>query len=284
MIRCKPLLGTFVEISVESNQTKHEIEKAIYLAFSKIELVQTLMSFYSENSDISILNRRSHLAPVKVHQLTEQVLKIGQSIHLESQGLFDCGVGQILIQSGIRPNHLEIKEDVKGSLQDLDFLGNGWIISNRKICLDLGGIAKGFAVDLAVDCLKESGIKSGLVNAGGDLRVFGNVSKNIHVRNPKNPHELLQIGALTDGAIATSGNYFIQAESQSQTLHQTDISLSHFINPRDQQPLQTKQSFSVIADKCVFADALTKVFALSNDLMNPCFKLFSAIPVCHEAP
>ena len=78
------------------------------------------------------------------------------------------------------------------------------VYSKVPLTLDLGGIAKGFAVDKAVEALKQCGATSGYVNAGGDLRVFGDVSQSIQIRNPGNSSELMSLGSLANGAIATS--------------------------------------------------------------------------------
>ena len=137
------------------------------------------------------------------------------------------------------------------------------------MCLDLGGIAKGFAVDKAVESLMADGIKSGCVNAGGDLRVFG-TARPIQIRNPIAPNELIDIGSLQNGAIATSGLYFSNRDQEQ----------SHIINPFAQDEsavhLDFSDSYSILANECVYADALTKVLALSAGQHHPCLDYFSA--------
>ena len=132
------------------------------------------------------------------------------------------------------------------------------------------GIAKGFAVDMAVRVLISEGITSGSVNAGGDLRVFGKTALPIQIRDPELPENLLEIGSLKDGAIATSSLYFAKRDQQ----------MSHIINPLAQNSSEVHAeilgSFSVLAKECVYADALTKVLALSNNENHPCFARFSA--------
>jgi thiamine biosynthesis lipoprotein len=276
MFRCKPLLGTFVEISIESIESIQEPQwnDAISLAFQKIEKVQELMSFHSEHSDLSKINREAHLNLIKVDGLTEKLLKLSLEIHQKSEGIFDCGVGHLLIQLGLRPNHHNLEQETQGSIKDLKFYGNGLIGARRQVCLDLGGIAKGFAVDLAVETLQANGVKSATVNAGGDLRIFGQAMRPIQLRDPINPHLLTEVGKLSDGAFATSGNYFLEKSDAVNT--------SHLINPINQQAINTDLSFSVIADQCVIADALTKVLAISQDPQNPCFEYYCAIPIQHH--
>jgi thiamine biosynthesis lipoprotein len=103
----------------------------------------------------------------------------------------------------------------------------------------LDGIAKGFAVDRAVECLQGAGIESGAVNAGGDLRVFGTGFQPIYVRPPHRPTELRHIGSARDAAVATSGRELL-------------------VDPRGRQACPAPRGVTVIAADCVTADALTK--------------------------
>lgn len=97
--------------------------------------------------------------------------------------------------------------------------------------------------------------------------MFGSEAKSIYIRNPERPAELLTIGHLENGAIANSGLYFAKRDKARS---------SHLINPINNTPLDSSDSYSVIAKQCVYADALTKVLALSNRVDHPCFAHFSA--------
>ena len=266
MIRCKPLLGTYVEISIDEIAEEYAPCKAniaIDAAFSAIELVQQLMSFHNSLSELSIINRSAHTKTLQVHEWTYQVLATAVEIYHASKGLFNCGVGHKLISSGILPSHEEGQSIKFGGLEDLVLLESNQITSKKPLRLDLGGIAKGFAVDKAVETLKALGIISGSVNAGGDLRVFGSNPKEIQVRSPANPNELIQIGSLENGSIASTSTYFING-------------ISPIINPIEMKNIEIKGSYSILAPECIYADALTKVLAISQDLKHPCFKYFSA--------
>jgi len=98
----------------------------------------------------------------------------------------------------------------------------------------LDGIAKGFAVDRAVDCLREAGMTAGAVNAGGDLRVFGEAWQALHIRRG---HQLLYIGEIRDAAVATSAS-------------------AGLVHPRG--GTATVAGITVMAADCITADALTK--------------------------
>ena len=265
MTRCKPLLGTFVEISIHS--IKHSQENAIHKAFATIEKVQALMGFHDPQSELSKINALSHLQSIEIHPWTAQVLRTAREVYTQSNGLFNCGIGHRLVATGLLPDNLDLLPFKFGGIEDLVFIDSNIIFSHKPLCLDLGGIAKGFAVDIAVDSLLANGIESGYVNAGGDLRVFGNKARSIRIRNPASPSELINIGELQNGSIATSGLYFSIHESHAA---------SHIVNPINQAQHHFLESFSIVAKKCIHADALTKVLALSNKLDHPCFSYFSA--------
>jgi len=265
MRRCQALLGTFVEISTDQDDSQ-----AINEAFSAIKQVQDLMSFHDPSSELNVINQTVHLEPVAIHSWTAKVLKIAQEIYEQSNGLFNCGIGHRLVAAGLLPCHMDLSIYQMSGIEDICFIDPQIIISSKPLCLDLGGIAKGFAVEKAVESLISCGIESACVNAGGDLRVFGPIPRSIQIRNPSRPTELINIGSLQNGAIATSSLYFSKRDQLQ----------SHIIDPFAQDEsevhLHFSDSYSIVAKECVYADALTKVLALSQATDHPCFNYFSA--------
>jgi thiamine biosynthesis lipoprotein len=264
MIRCKPLLGTFVEIRVEDQSPPL---KALDEAFLAIEQVQSLMGFHHPDSELSQINARSSLEPVRIHPWTAEVLGIAKEVCLQSEGVFNCGVGHRLVEAGLLPKHFNLNDYSFGGIEDLQFIEPFLVQSSLPLCLDLGGIAKGYAVDKAVEALLANGVQVGSVNAGGDIRVFGNHSQDIQIRNPSKPHELIQIGSMTVGAIATSSLYFANRNTSSK---------SFMVNPLNQKHIEFSDSYSVVASRCVYADALTKVVSISGNAHHPSLSYFSA--------
>jgi thiamine biosynthesis lipoprotein len=133
-------------------------------------------------------------------------------------------------------------------------LAQGWI--------DLGGIAKGYAVDLAVEALLAAGAKSGCVNAGGDLRVFGAEALPVAVRSAHVPTLAATRLMLRDEAMATSGSYFSSRSHEGRQV-------SALLDARDARPVVGSRSASVRAPRCVLADALTKVVLATGDAAHP---------------
>jgi thiamine biosynthesis lipoprotein len=126
----------------------------------------------------------------------------------------------------------------------------------RRVIVDLGGIAKGFAVDRAIEALKGNGVVAGIVNAGGDLRTFGSRPQLIHVRHPAEPARAAGMVRLRERAMATSGIYFARGKGRGRYV-------SPLLDGRTGRSARELISVSVAAAECMSADALTKiVFAL----------------------
>ena len=108
MIRCKPLLGTFVEISIHTARLSQE--RAIDKAFAAIKNVQDLMGFHNPQSELSKINAQSHLRKIEIHPWTAHVLRVASEIYDHSHGLFNCGIGHRLVAAGLLPNNLDIEQ------------------------------------------------------------------------------------------------------------------------------------------------------------------------------
>ncbi len=256
--RCRPLLGTFVEIVVKDDNTTQahharldepKARQAIDAAFAAIERVHTLMSFHDPDSEVSRLNRLAYNQKIFVSSETYEVLQYAKQLHELSDGVFDITIASQLIDSGLLPRHNFLKEhkNYSGTTADIELLPDGFVRFVQSMCIDLGGIAKGFAVDQAIETLKKNGIVSGLVNAGGDMRAFGQESWPVWVRHPKISGQFQPLPDLENAALATSANSYENESILAQ------------IHGRTREFLRRPFSVSVRASSCVIADALTKV-------------------------
>ena len=240
--RARPLLGTFVEIAVDG-QTFDAAEAAVEAAFAAIATVHRLMSFHEAGSDVSRLNRGAALGAVRVHDWTYQVLEAARDLHRRSGGMFDISVAPALQRLGLLP----------GGHDRIQLLAENRVrFADPSVKIDLGGIAKGFAVDRAVEALLGQGIAEGLVNAGGDLRVFGPRSHAVDIRDPRQPDRALYRVALRDAALASSAGRFDPTCSRHALF-------SGVIDPATAMPVRSIIGATVCAPSCVIADALTKV-------------------------
>ena len=208
------------------------------------------MSFHAPDSELAILNRCAHRGAVAVHPWTWKVLRACADLHRASDGMFDPAVAAQLVQLGLLPRPQGSGPDADVSFAEVQFHKQRRIRFARPLWIDLGGIAKGFAVDVAVATLRAHGVRQGTVNAGGDLRVFGPEPAEIWIRCPDQPTQLARAGTLRNGACATSGDYF-SARGDSWFI----------VPPRRRAPIAT-HSVTVLAKSCMLADALTKIVAL----------------------
>jgi FAD:protein FMN transferase len=135
--------------------------------------------------------------------------------------------------------------------------------------IDLGGIAKGFAVDRAVEALLRHGMAEGLVNAGGDLRVFGPRRYAVDIRDPRQPDRPLYRVALRDAALASSAGRFDPVRSRRALF-------SGVIDPATAMPVRTISGATVCGPGCMVADALTKVVMNTGEAAAPILEHYGA--------
>ena len=257
--RARPLLGTFVEIEV-AGAANSEMNKAIDAAFEAIARVHRLMSFHEPDSDVSRLNRDARVRPVGVHAWTYRVLQAAVELHRRSNGMFDIAVAPNLQAMGLLP---QLGGDAPivteaGSFDAIELL-DGQKVGFRQpnVRIDLGGIAKGFAVDRALEVLRGFGVASGLVNAGGDLAAFGEAPQTVHIRHPRDPRRLICSVEVTDEALASTARRFDPFQS-------ADTAGSAIIDPESRKPVDAVDGATVRGPSCMVADALTKIVMIAG--------------------
>ena len=234
MRRARPLLGTIVDLQARARD-EITLVRGFEAAFSAIERVHRLMSFHDPESDVSRMNREAHRRSVIVDEWTWRVLQAAQEFARESDGAFDISVGRLLANWNYLPRQTSNRHPeprilsgrgtsqttprvIRGVLRYAEDDSSTWrdIVSDktcairfrRRLTIDLGGIAKGFAVDCAVAALKRAGVQAGIVNAGGDLRAFGLGEETVRIRHPLDPCRAAGIVTLANRALATSATYF----------------------------------------------------------------------------
>lgn len=235
--RARPLLGTVVAIRVE-DCSPCRAHRAIDAAFAEVTLIQRLMSFQDPHSELSGLNREASSGAMSVHPYTFAVLRWSQAIAHASAGSFDVSAAQ---RAG----------GAVADWRDIELLPPRSVRFRRPLRVDLSGIAKGYAVDLAVARLRELGVRRGVVNAGGDLRVLGRHAERIALRSQGQLTRLAML-ELRDGALATSD-------------------------------ARSGVTVSVLARRCVVADALTKVVIADARAAAPVLRLFGARALRHRS-
>jgi FAD:protein FMN transferase len=257
-------MGTFADISATGWHSEF-VERAIEKAFAAIEQVDHLMSFHNLHSELSLLNRDAMRKPQSVHPWTYAVLKRAVEISAASDGLFDITIAPLMVEAGLLPR---INEAVTpgGNWRSLKLLGDRRVFFQQPILLDLGGIAKGFAIDQAIHVLRRAGCVEAVVNAGGDLRRFGKKRHPIYLRRSTG---LVQVAELRCGAVATSSPYATIPDRIAQPI-------GCIIDPKQRRPWNGNGSVMIAARSCMIADALTKVAALAGPICQPLLDRFGA--------
>jgi len=251
-VRARPLLGTLVEIAA-TGTTSDQVQTAIACAFNAVAEVHALMSYHDADSEVSRINRFGFTQMVPVHEHTWHVLSTAREMAEISGGLFDISVAPTLTRLGFLPRHRDFPRiSGQGDWRHVELLSGQRVRLTRRIRIDLSGIAKGYAVDIAIQALQTRGMVAGCVNAGGDLRLFGDTAQTIHVRAPHAPMQVLPLVELSEGAAATSAAYFSQRRHAGQMI-------APLIHPHTRTPCGTQRSITVLAQACMHADALTKV-------------------------
>jgi len=262
-------MGTGVEITL-MGESEESAKKAALQAFQEIKRIEHLMSPWIESSDVSQMNRSAGKEGVRVSPETIEVIKKAQEVSKLSEGGFDITVGP-LIQLWRKARERDLPpemEQVKEILSLVNFRNlkthYGGKVSLRKkgMTIDLGGIAKGYAVDRAFELLKGLGYRNLVVNAGGDLRVGESKPDgpwSIGIQHPRDPEKIMARISVSDTAVATSGDY------EKFFIHQ-DKRYHHILNPRSGFPAEGCQSVTVLHNEGATADALaTAIFVLGSE-------------------
>jgi thiamine biosynthesis lipoprotein len=268
----KYLLGTQVDITA-LHPDVIKCKKACYAAFQEIERIERLLSSHSETSEISAINREAGAKPVKVSLETFSIIRRAIRYAEMFEGSFDVTIGPVTQLWGFHddsPPSIPEETKLTAMLQLVNFKR---VLLNQAdttvflevggMQLDLGGIAKGYAVDKAAEVLKQNGIKHFLINAGGDIFASGRKTENkkwtVGIQHPRKPNDLLATFEMSDLAVATSGDYERYFDEGGKRYH-------HIIDPKTGYPADLNQSVTVFAPSVEEADVwATYLFILGYE-------------------
>lgn len=244
--RCRPLLGTFVEIRLsDPDQPEHVLHALAEIAFGRIARVQSLTSFHDPASELSRLNACGHLHPLPVNEWTREVIAEAVRLGRASEGVFDIAAAPVTGGDDAR------------TYRDIVLHRDGRVSFRRPLQLDLAAIARGYAVDKAAEVLAAQGVRQAVINAGGDLRFIGAHPSNLPLRDPAAPHRVRLFAEVTAPAVCTTAAYHANRRHHWRKV-------SHILHPRTGKPMRSNVSVSVFAQTCVQADALTSVVLLDE--------------------
>jgi len=229
--RLRPALGTLAGIEARA-PSRRQAERALAAGYAALGRVEALLHPVREGSDLARLNAAVAGRRIAVHPWTAQLLRLSRELCLLSAGRFEPALpacGTVLQWLPVGPRSVHVR---------------------RAAHVDLGGIAKGFAVDRAIEAMQEAGASSGLVNAGGDLRVFGREAWPLWIRlGGAEPRQLL----LRDAALAGSDPGSAQPPAEHRGYYAPGSA-----------PRSGPRAAAVMAPSAALADALTKVLVYAT--------------------
>ena len=249
-------------------------KRVMYYAFKEVERIENLMSSYKASSEISDINSHAGEHPIKVSPETFSIIKRSIEYSKKYNGLFDISIGPISELWGLNSDHPVSAVPQKYIIDSLlKFVDYQKIILNEndttvflpypRMNLDLGGIAKGYAVDRASKILLDRGIKNFMVNGGGDLYVSGLKQDSskwvIGIEHPRDKSKFIATLELSNYALGTSGDYERFVIIGGKRYH-------HIFDPRTGYPAPFSQSASALAPTTEEAVILSKyLFIIGTD-------------------
>lgn len=253
------MMGTrvFVELWSE-NETRGR--QVIEQAMSAMQAVDWMMNPMNPQSELSRVNREAFVTPVTVPEAMYRVLERALYYSRISDGAFDISFASIGRYYDYRTRQAPDQLTLETTLDAIDFraiilspANRSVAFSHKELQLDLGGIAKGFAVDQAIAVLIAAGIEQAIVSAGGDSRILGDHRgrpRMIGIKHPRKKNEFAAMIPLEDTAISTSGDYERFFISNGVRFH-------HILDPETGRSSASVQSATVLAARAIDSDALS---------------------------
>jgi len=263
------VMGTFSRVVVIA-KSERAAQRCIDAAFDVQNRIESLMSDFRADSELSKINRLGAQGPVPVSEMTFEVLQ--RSVHFSalSNGAFDVTVGP-LVDLWRKAGEADVPPTADALAEARRKVGSDKLLLDEKnrtvrfavegMRVDLGGIGKGYAVDKAVEAMQKHGALGGMVDLGGNIRCFGRPPQGqerwrIGLQDPNvAPDEFggtqpLLVLALTDESVATSGDYrrFVKVQGEKQ---------SHIIDTTTGKGANKLASDTIIAPDATTADALS---------------------------
>jgi FAD:protein FMN transferase len=288
--RTIPVMGTNAEIAVVHGDAAYA-RRAIQAAFMELQSVEGMMTRFRADSDVGRANLHAASAPVPVSRATAEVLSEALRWAEISDGRFDPAYGGAVELWDVArrrepPSSHEIRRFAGRQLFRSLELGSRStdpvvIFHQAGMSIDLGGIAKGYAVDRAVDVLRGWGIRHALVNAGGDLFALGRSPGGdpwrVGIQSPDSMHALAATIPLEDRALATSGDYQQFFAHGGRRYH-------HLLDTATGEPRRSSiRSLTVESDRCMTADvAGTALFGCSPEVASAILARAPSTRVVHR--
>lgn len=258
--RARPLLGTYVQVTA-LGADRSALVSAAGAALDAVAAIGQRLSFHDPRSLLSRLMREAPRAPVAVDGATFRLLRCTLRWAERTGGGFDPVRAAIpLVEAGVLPAPLGTPApDPRATYADVELDAAGRVRFRRPLWLDLGGIAKGFAVDRAVATLRRAGVRSGCVDAGGDLRVFGERRVRVGLRDGAGGESLIAFVELAAAALASSSACFTRRTVAAAGSGSAPVAVSHLVDTVSGGFFVAPRGASAVAPSCLAAEVLAKM-------------------------
>tara|TARA_B100001175_G_scaffold314910_1_gene325266 strand:+ start:2865 stop:3761 length:897 start_codon:yes stop_codon:yes gene_type:complete len=265
-------MGSDFEITiVEKSESQANI--LLDLAIKEISRIEKLISSWDSESQTSLINLNAGISPIKVDKELYDLINRSLKISKLSQGAFDISYASLDKVWYFDKEMKEIPSD-KEILESVSKVGYNNIILDKKnqtvflknsgMKIGFGAIGKGYAADMAKSILIQNDVKSGIINASGDLTAWGKKPSGkdwmVAIVNPLNKNKIFSWLPIKNKAVVTSGNYerFVNFKGKLY---------SHIIDPRTGYPSEGILSVTIFTEKAELADALaTSIFVLGEEI------------------
>lgn len=242
------------------------ILNACQQAQAEVERIEKKFSRYQDNSLLQSINKNAGKQATKIDSETAGLLNYAQFCYQESDGLFDISSGILRQSWDFKSNQLPQQKTINKSLPLISWPSIQWdensiFLPQAGMEIDFGGFGKEYAADRAAEICQRLGIKHGLIDLGGDIRVIGDKEDQsgwaIGIRNPQDPSNAISTIKLHKGALATSGNY-------ERFMKIKDKHYCHILKATTGWPVNYWASISILAPQCLVAGSLATLTMLAE--------------------
>lgn len=263
--RSAVVMGTEVEVTVSATEEK-DADKALAIALEELKRVEGLMSEWDESSPVGKINREAGKRPVEVNDEVFKVVSAALEVSKITGGAFDITWAAMRGLWDFRANRVPSLAEIKKRLplvnyRDviLDPQKKTVFLKRQGMAIGLGGIAKGYGVDKAMEALARAGFKDAILKAGGDMRVQGTDNGKpweVGIKHPREKDKIFAKLRLSNISISTSGDYERFFIKDGTRYH-------HIIDPRTGYPAKGCRSVTILAGDTMTTDALsTAIFVM----------------------
>lgn len=274
----RAIMGTAIHVELWHTD-KTFAEKNIKRVFKEMRRIDKLMSPFKKDSELSLINKNAAKHPVKISQELFDLIQKSINISRLSNGAFDitfASIGRFYdYRKKLKPDRKKISINLKNINYKnikLDSKNKTIFFTQEGTKIDLGGIAKGHAVDRSIKILQQYGITQAMISAGGDTRIIGDKGGRpwyVGIRHPRDKNKSAVVLPLSQTAISTSGDY-------ERYFIKDNVRHHHIIKPDTGDSARELRSVSILASDSTTADGLSTTVFIQG--LKKGMKLVSELP------